>query len=63
MKTATVLQFPDLINLGRYIKVIHASSYRIDTSKMTVKACLSSFEIGIATEQYKAKVVEQLERV
>ncbi len=63
MKTATVLQFSDLMNLGKFIKVIPTSAYRVDTTKLTVKASLTSFEIAIAVEQYKAIVVEQLEKV
>ncbi len=63
MKTVTVLQFSDLMDLGKYIKVIHASSYRIDVSKLTVKAHLTTFEIAIAVEQHNAVVVQQTEKV
>jgi hypothetical protein len=63
MKTTTVLQFADLLALGKFIKVIHASAYRIDTTKLTVKASLTEFEIAIALEQCKAVIVDQLERV
>jgi hypothetical protein len=63
MKTATTLQFSDLIALCRFVKVIHASSYRIDTTKLTIKLQLTPFEIAIAVEQYKAVVVDQLEKV
>lgn len=63
MKTATVLQFSDLIVLSKYIRVIHASSYRIDTTKLTVKLHLTDFEVAIAVEQYNAVIVEQTESV
>lgn len=63
MKTTTVLQFSDLMDLCKYIRVIHASSYRIDATKVTVKLQLTSFEIAIAVEEYHAIVVDQLEKV
>jgi hypothetical protein len=61
MKTTITLQFTDLMDLAKYIKVIHASTYRIDTSKLTVKTSLTEFELAIAIEQYRAAVVEQTE--
>jgi hypothetical protein len=63
MKTATILQFSDLMDLCKYIQVIHASAYRIDTTKMTVKLQLTPFEAAIAVEQFNAQVMEQLEKV
>lgn len=57
MKTETVLQFADLKELCECINVIHASSYRIDTAKLTVKLQLTLFEIAIAVEQFHAQVV------
>ena len=61
MKTATTLQFADLNALCKYVQVIHPSSYRIDTSKFTVKLSLTRFEVAIAVEEYQATVVKQLE--
>ncbi len=63
MSTATVLQFNSLIDLGKFIKVVQSISYRIDTSKLTVKAQLTTFEIAIAVEQYSAVVFEQTAKV
>lgn len=63
MKAATVLQFNSLIDLGKFIKLVQSISYRIDTSKLTVKAQLTSFEIGIALEQYNAVVSQPTEKV
>lgn len=63
MKTATVLQFTDLENLCKFIKFVHATSYRINTTKMTVKLQLTSFETAIAVKEFHAVVVEQLEKV
>ena len=63
MKTATVLQFSELADLCKFIKVVHASSYRIDTTKMTLKLQMTPFEIAIAVEQFQAMVVGQFETV
>jgi hypothetical protein len=63
MKTSTVLQFADLADLCFYLRGTHASSYRIDTSKLTVKIRLTPFEAAVAMDQYKAVVVEQWETV
>lgn len=63
MKTMTVLQFTDLADLCRYLKVIQASAYYIDTSKLTVKAQLSAFETAVAVEQFKAALTAQYEKV
>ena len=62
MKTATTLQFPDLVALCKYLQVVHASSYRIDTTKLTVKLLLTPFEVAIAVESFSACVMMQLEK-
>lgn len=56
MKTTTVLYFETLADLCRYIKAVHASAYRIDTSRLTVKLALTPFELALALEQYQASV-------
>lgn len=63
MKTTVTLQFADLMALCKYIQVIHAASYRIDTTRLTVKLALTPFEVAIAVEQFSAEVVTQLEKV
>ena len=63
MKTATILQFSDLMELCKYIKCIHANAYRIDTTQLTIKISLTDFEIAIAVEQFRAMVVTQTEIV
>jgi hypothetical protein len=63
MKTSTVLKFTDLADLCRYLKVIHASSYRIIATNLTVKLSLTPFEAAVALEQYNATILEQLEMV
>lgn len=61
MKTTTVLQFSELADICQFIKVIHASSYRIDTIKLTVKLLLTEFELAVAVEQFYAQVVQHAE--
>ena len=63
MKTATILQFSDLMELCKYINCIHAHAYRIDTTQLTVKISVTDFEIAIAVEQFRAMVVNQTEFV
>jgi hypothetical protein len=63
MKTATILRFSELSMLCKFIQVIHASAYRIDTTKLTVKSSFTAFEIAIAIEQFNATLLEQTEKV
>jgi hypothetical protein len=52
--TPSRLKFSQLLDLGSYLKIAKPDSYVIDTSKLTMLACLTEWQLAIAIEDYKA---------
>jgi hypothetical protein len=56
---STILQFNSISDLASYAKTVNPNGYRMNTADLTLSAHLSSLELALAIEQYKAAVVQE----